>query len=73
MDFCKSSSVEYKTIPFSLHRLEQETMSECVGTVTRALSGQCNEPEAKGRFVCLFVCGGSLTSGQLFEGSFQTA
>ena len=26
-----------------------------------------------GLFVCLFVCGGSLTSGQLFQGSFQTA
>ena len=24
-------------------------------------------------FVCLFVCGGSLTSGQLVKGSFQTA
>ena len=26
-----------------------------------------------GLFVCLFVCGGSLTSGQLVKGSFQTA
>ena len=64
--------VVYRLGPFNPHK-PRPTLIRFKGLEDRQTVWNARKLLKQAGFVCLFVCGGSLMSGQLVKGSFQTA